>query len=236
MKSVFITGMGSGLGIHLCETYLRAGYRVFGCDVIASSKEYETLKEEFGPSVLLFGGVDVQSTPAIRECAARVGGMTESIDVLINNAAIFTENSDRRLEDFDVDDSLRMLNINALGPLRVVKAFLPLVEEGEEKVIANISSDAGSISMQGDTITRYGYCMSKCALNMQTVILQRYLRDRGIRFLLIFPGWMRTAMGGPNATVDPGVSAAQIYDLVQRYKGVFNGDMFMDYMGNHMDW
>lgn len=236
MKKAFITGMGSGLGLHLCRTYLEAGYQVYGCD-LAQSAEYLELKELYGPRVELYTGIDVQFTPCIVECAKHVGRSTDSIDVLINNAGIFTKNSNLVLEEFDVDDSYRVLNINALGPLRVTKAFLPLVQNSEEKVILNITSEAGSISSHNKKyVSRYDYCMSKCALNMQTAILQRYLKDRGIKLLAIFPGWLKTAMGGPSATVEPSESARHIFGLVQAYKGKPDGDIFMDYLGNHYDW
>jgi NAD(P)-dependent dehydrogenase (short-subunit alcohol dehydrogenase family) len=236
MKKTFITGMGSGLGLHLCRTYLEAGYQVFGCDLVQSG-EYEALKERYGRQVELYTGVDVQFTESVNKCAEQVGKRTDSIDVLINNAGIITKNSGMVLEEFDIDDSYRVLNVNALGPLRVTKAFLPLVQSSEEKVILNISSEAGSISSHNKKyVSRYDYCMSKCALNMQTVILQRYLKDRGIKMLAVFPGWMRTAMGGANAAVDPADSARHIFDLVQAYKGKLDGDIFMDYLGNHYDW
>lgn len=78
--------------------------------------------------------------------------------------------------------------------------------------------------------------MSKCSVNMQSVILQRYLKDRGIKLLAVYPGSMKTAMGGPNAKVDPADSARHIFDLVQQYKGKVDADIFMDYLGNHWDW
>ena len=70
----------------------------------------------------------------------------------------------------------------------MAQKFLPLVRNGEGKTIVNISSEAGSLSTHNDYINRYDYCMSKAALNMQSVILQRYLRPEGIRVVAIHPG------------------------------------------------
>lgn len=75
-----------------------------------------------------------------------------------------------------------------------------------KKVIVNISSEAGSIG-ECWRDREFDYCMSKAALNMQSVLLQKYLKSEGIKVLAIHPGWMRTDMGGAEADISPDTSA-----------------------------
>lgn len=81
---------------------------------------------------------------------------------------------------------LQLYETNTLGPLRVVEAFLPLLDMGEMKRLCFITSDAGSINACGST-SSYGYRMSKAALNMGVKILFNRLRPEGYTFRLYSP-------------------------------------------------
>jgi NAD(P)-dependent dehydrogenase (short-subunit alcohol dehydrogenase family) len=94
---------------------------------------------------------------------------------------------------------LKDYDVNALGPLRVVEAFLPLTQRSDMKRLAFISSEAGSIN-RSERKGWFGYCMSKTALNMAAGILFNRLRPEGYTFRLYYPGWMRTYMRGAKAT------------------------------------
>jgi NAD(P)-dependent dehydrogenase (short-subunit alcohol dehydrogenase family) len=99
----------------------------------------------------------------------------------------------------------RLYDVNALGPLRVVEAFLPLLERGQGKRLCFVSSEAGSIARARRT-SWFGYCMSKAALNMAVKILFNDLRPRGYTFRLYHPGWIRSYMSGEKnmeATLEP---------------------------------
>jgi NAD(P)-dependent dehydrogenase (short-subunit alcohol dehydrogenase family) len=126
------------------------------------------------------------------------------------------------------------MEVNAFGPLRVVQQFLSLLEHGEQKLIFNISSEAGSIA-DCRRESQFAYCMSKAALNMQSRILHNYLKPRGFRVLAVHPGWMRTNMGGPAASISPNESAAGILQLARRE---WNADdpIYMDYEGQPLPW
>ncbi len=94
----------------------------------------------------------------------------------------------------------RLFRVNALGPLRVVEAFLPLLEASELKRLCFVSSEAGSVN-RAERKSWFGYCASKTALNMGVRLLFNRLRPRGFTFRLYHPGWMRTYMSGDKNTV-----------------------------------
>lgn len=60
--------------------------------------------------------------------------------------------------------------------------------------------------------------------------------EQGVRFLLIHPGWMRTAMGSQRASLEPMDSAKGIYALVEKEKHKLDNDLFMDYNGTPRPW
>jgi NAD(P)-dependent dehydrogenase (short-subunit alcohol dehydrogenase family) len=77
--------------------------------------------------------------------------------------------------------------------------------------------------------------MSKAALNMQSRILQNYLRPRGFKVLAVHPGWMRTNMGGPNASISPDESAEGIFQLALK-EWTADDPIYVDYRGVPLPW
>lgn len=234
VKHVVITGAGGGLGTQLTKLYCERGWFVYGYG--RSENDATRAAEAAYAGLYAFSSLNVMDTDAVNAAAERLRAETEHIDVLINAAGILTKNGEKHLEDFDVDDSLRVFDINALGPLRMTKAFLPLLKKGETRVLVNISSEAASMQTNNNYIRRYDYCMSKAAVNMQSVILQRYLQPDGIKVLAVHPGWMQTEMGGKRAPIHPSVSAAGIMELVERYSHNLDSPIFMDYNGTPRPW
>jgi NAD(P)-dependent dehydrogenase (short-subunit alcohol dehydrogenase family) len=105
------------------------------------------------------------------------------------------------------------MHVNLLGPIRVNNAFLPYLTSGGR--IINVSSRMGQLTGGSDG---YGpaYCMSKVSLNMYTQLLAADLRDRRIMVDSFHPGWAKTDMGGPRATVEPQDSAQTALFLATR--------------------
>jgi NAD(P)-dependent dehydrogenase (short-subunit alcohol dehydrogenase family) len=206
-SSVFITGTDHGLGRALVDRFLTEGWSVFAgrlelCTAGAAAR---------GERGLVEVPLDVRDLTSVRDAARAVGERTPSLDFLVNNAGVHPSR-ETRVEDVDFEAARDVLDVNALGPLRVTQQFLALLERGARKVIVNVSSEAGSLA----TCTRGGefaYCMSKAALNMQTRLLQNGLGSRGFRVFSVHPGWMRTPMSVPEAPLDPAQSAARIYAL-----------------------
>ncbi len=234
MKYVVITGAGGGLGSELARLYLERGDAVEGIDLMETDRAARTEKEY--PDRYRFTCADITSDGQVNAAAAAVAQRTNRIDLLINAAGVLTKNGENRLEDFDIGDSLRVFDINALGPLRVTKAFLSLLKKGEDRVLVDISSEAGSMQTNNNYVRRYDYCMSKAAVNMQCVILQRYLRPDGIKVLAVHPGWIQTDMGGARATVPTRESACGIAALAEKYAHQLDNPIYFDYNGTPRPW
>jgi NAD(P)-dependent dehydrogenase (short-subunit alcohol dehydrogenase family) len=228
---VLITGASKGLGYSLTELYLSKGHLV----IATYRKNLENLEKIKENKNLLLYKMDVSDEETVKTAYEYIGNKVKYIDILINNAAIYIEDKSKTIENIDIENVIQTLNVNSIGPLRVLKYFYPLVEKGFKKLIINISSEAGSISNCWRD-REYGYCMSKSALNMLSAILQNYSKNKGIKVLSIHPGWMRTDMGGPNADISPEESAEGIFNLSLKEWDVNDKNIYMDYKGNIMTW
>lgn len=229
--TVFITGASKGLGFSLTKLYLEKGHKV----IATYRKNLEKLEEVKNHSNLILYQMDVSDENSVKNAFDFLKDKISHIDILINNAAVYLEDKTKTIENVNIEEAIITLNINSIGPLRVLKYFYSFVERGNKKLIINVSSEAGSISNCWRD-REYAYCMSKSALNMLSAILQNYSIPKGIKVLAIHPGWMRTDMGGPNADIAPEEAAEGIYNLSMKNWNVSDKNIYMDYKGNLMTW
>lgn len=133
-------------------------------------------------------GIDVTSDDSVTELVKRLQGTT--IDVLINNAGIIEANS---LDDLDFESLERQFRVNAVAPLRVTKALLPMIPQGGKIIL--MTSRMGSIE-DNTSGGFYGYRMSKTALSMAGKSLAEDLKPRQIAVGILHPGMVQTRMTG----------------------------------------
>lgn len=234
-KGVLVTGADTGLGLSLSRRFLQGGFVVFA-GVYRSDAKLRELAKEYGDALTLIS-LDVADMVSVREATQKVAERTHALDMVINNAGIhLVKNPSQLLEqlDFDNQQFQQTMEVNAFGPLRIVQQFLPLLENGERKLIINISSEAGSIA-DCRRENQFAYCMSKAALNMQSRILHNYLKPRGFKVLAVHPGWMRTNMGGPDAPLAADESAEGIFQLAMR-QWTTDDPIYMNYHGVPLPW
>lgn len=234
-QTVLVTGADEGLGFSLAAKFLEEGFRVFAGQYEEGRGDLAGLAGDAGDRLVVVP-LDVADEGSVRRAAEMVAGQTEALDVLVNNAAIYPENVRAPLEELDLsaESVLFTIQVNSLGPLRVIKHFLSLVEEGARKMILNVSSEAGGIA-DCRRKQEYIYCMSKTALNMGCKILQNAVIERGIKVLAVHPGWMRTRMGGPDADLHPDESAAGIVALALG-EWELDGPMYVNHDGTERRW
>ena len=143
-----------------------------------------------------------------------------SLDILINSAgtdarAFGAGQNDRGPFDLDAETFNAVINVNVTGPMLVTRHFLPLLRQGEDPIILNVSSQLGSIQVGGRTGRDTSYCVSKAALNMYSLKAADALRSDGIAVVMLHPGWVQTDMGGENAAMTADESASAIANTVQ---------------------
>jgi len=181
MATWLVTGANRGIGLELCAQLAARGERVLAACRQASAGLA-------GLGVELHEGLEVRDDAAAAALAQRLAGVR--LDVLLHCAGILTRES---LEELDIERIRTQFEVNAIGPLRLTAALLGHLGEGSK--VAIVSSRMGSI---GDNTSggRYGYRMSKAAVNMAGVSLARDLAPRGIAVVLLHPGMVATEMTG----------------------------------------
>ena len=196
MTTTVVTGANRGIGLALCQVAKTRGHEVIAL-CRAASDELRTL------DVRVEEGIDVSDDGVIAQLPERLAGV--SIDVLINNAGVLSQES---LDDLDLPRIRRQFEINSLGPLRVTTALLPSLGPGSK--VAIVTSRMGSIADNGSGGS-YGYRMSKAAVNAAGVSLARDLAPREIALILLHPGWIRTGMTGQRGNADASEAAAGLW-------------------------
>lgn len=233
MKTVLITGAGRGLGLSLAKECLIRGYTVLAM----ARRENDELKElvKNNPNKIYYIYGDVTNHASIKKARIQAEKYCESIDVLINNVGIWLDWERLELdhERFDCDMLLEEFDANAVGPVRIVREFLDMVKKSNLKMILNISSEAGSIGMHSWRKGEYAYCMSKAALNMASKIMDFSYSEQGVKVYAVDPGWMKTDMGGPNATSEPSESALDLMNLAEGERKPF---IYCNRKGELYEW
>ncbi|MDR1538004.1 MAG: SDR family NAD(P)-dependent oxidoreductase [Clostridiales bacterium] len=231
-KTALISGTSRGLGIALVEIYLRSGWSVFAGARDISGPNLKALKETYKDALTLVE-MDISSTESVKAAAKLIKESAPTLNVIINNAATSDREGAKPIEEMDVDACLRVYNVNALGALRVIQAFLDYAGEGGLSVIANISSEAGSME-NCHRDSGMDYAMSKAALNMGSVLVQRRLKDKKMKILSIHPGWVQSRPAPPKADFEPLEAALNIYNTINSFDGTVEGPVFINHDGNPM--
>ena len=204
LTHVLITGANRGLGLALTREYLARGdhYRVLACCRRPSAApELEQLRAAH-PKNLHVLRLEVSLGRAAKATAEAAADLLPRLDVLINNAGLAPGNPEDTLADLDLPNAREAFNINAIGPVRITRAFLPLLRRrGAGAKVVNISSGLGSLTKEGEPGDRpwYVYAATKAALNKFTRLMARELGAEGMIVVAMTPGWVRTDMGGPDA-------------------------------------
>lgn len=191
-KIALVTGGNRGIGLEICRQLAEKGLTV----ILTSrdlSKGERTAASLQGRVVVR--QLDVTDDAQTLELAGAMKAEFGVLDVLVNNAGISI--GSKGIPDADLSTIREIMETNFFGPIRVTKAFLPLLRRSRDARVINISSGMGALS---DLNGGYaGYRLSKAGLNAQTILLANDLRGSGIKVNAVCPGWVRTDMGGRSA-------------------------------------
>jgi NAD(P)-dependent dehydrogenase (short-subunit alcohol dehydrogenase family) len=149
-----------------------------------------------GNGQVSFLQIDVTDQDSIKRAAEEFGKQSDRLDALVNNAGILLDD-DKNIVEVSRDTFETTLRTNTLGALLVSQAFSRFLKKSEAPRIVNVSSGGGQLDGGADGWAP-AYCISKTALNGTTVQLAAALPNFAINS--VCPGWVRTDMGGSNAT------------------------------------
>ncbi|MBP3645350.1 MAG: SDR family NAD(P)-dependent oxidoreductase [Clostridia bacterium] len=189
MNTVFVTGADRNIGLEIAREFLKRGWFVYAGRYIMDLGYLEELKAEY-PETMEIVDADVSSRESLLAAAETVKGKTGTLDMLVHNAAAFGDHA----AEPDFSRFWIPYNVNAIGAIRLVQAFLPLMQEGMKR-LCFVSSEAGVVSVAHRTEVS-SYCMSKTALNMALRLMFNQLQPKGWTFRLFHPGWVRSAKDG----------------------------------------
>lgn len=216
-QTVVVTGANKGIGLEFC-----AHYKSKGATVIAVCRSVSEPLQALDVEVV--EGVDVSTDQGIGHLTEVLNG--RSIDILINNAGIF---SNETLADLDFSAVSRQFEVNAVGPLRVTHALQGQLNRGAK--VALVTSRMGSIT-DNTSGAYYGYRMSKAALNAAGMSLANDLKPKGVAVAILHPGFVQTSMVGYAGDISPATAAERlaqrIEELTLESSGTFwhsNGDV-----------
>jgi NAD(P)-dependent dehydrogenase (short-subunit alcohol dehydrogenase family) len=179
MSNFLVTGANRGIGLEYCRQLQARGNQVIAV-CRTPSPELESL------GLRVVAGIELTDEADLAALVEHLEGLP--LQGAILNAGIL-ENT--RLDNLDADSLRRQFEVNALAPLRLVRALIPKLEQGSK--LALMSSRMGSID-DNSSGGSYGYRMSKVALNMAGKSLATDLRPRGIAVAILHPGLVRTGM------------------------------------------
>jgi NAD(P)-dependent dehydrogenase (short-subunit alcohol dehydrogenase family) len=229
MPSILIAGASRGIGFELARQYAADGWQVIG-----------TCRDAKAESALRALGVeprrlDVSDAGQLTALAASLAGT--SLDVFIHSAGVYgpdrSESNGGGLAPPDEQAFEEVMRVNVLAPMRSMAAIGPLVARAGGRLVC-LSSSMGSITQMSGT---YGwlYRTSKAALNAALKCAAVELGRKGVVCLALHPGWVRTDMGGPNASIDVGTSVTGMRRVIAAARKTDNG-RFLDYTGAEIPW
>jgi len=234
-RCVLVTGSCSGIGLATAMQFARRDdCLVVVCgltaeDLAAARRAFE---EESLQAVYL--PLDLREDESIRSLQADLTLESLQPAVLVNNAAVMPpflpEPTEPDFFALDADRLREVLEVNMIGTMRLCRAFVPgMLEAGYGRVV-NVASEAASLTRMLEDPWPYSpsYRMSKVGVNALTRLLAREVAGRGVLVNSVCPGWVRTAMGGEDALLDPVEATRTILYLADLPDDGPNGGFFSD--------
>ena len=231
MPIALITGASRGLGFEFVRQYVDDGWRVFAaCRDPKSASELQRLAKDAGGQLTIVV-MDVTDSKSVHAAAAQLKNV--AIDLIVNCAGI-TGVSGQKVGKIDYDSWAHVFDVNAMGPMRVIESFTDQIARSERRLVVTITSGMGSIgdNTSGGSIA---YRSSKAAVNMAMKSAAIDLASMRITCVVVNPGWVRTDMGGPHATLTPEESVTALRRLIEKL-GPEQSGKFFHYDGSEYPW
>jgi short-subunit dehydrogenase len=219
MKTYLITGASRGIGLEFCKQLSEQNQNVIAV-CRTPTDELKAL------NVQIESDIDVSKEPDIKTLAERL--KNKPIDVLINNAGIMLNES---INNMDFDQIREQFEVNTLAPINISLTLLPNLKSGSKIIF--ITSRMGSL---GDNTSgsRYGYRISKAAVNMAAISLSHDLKEQGIAIGIFHPGMVSTDMTAHQG-IQPAESVRLLLSRIQELN-LTNSGQFQHANGEILPW
>jgi NAD(P)-dependent dehydrogenase (short-subunit alcohol dehydrogenase family) len=218
-KHVLITGGNRGIGLALGKKLLAEGYAV---TLTSRTGKIDGLEH----SSLQMLKMEITDLHSIKAAAGELKARVRNIDILVNNAGIANDPYDILPE---YEKFRRTIDVNLTGLVFFNEAVLDQVASGGH--IINITSDMGLLSQAQSNGPAYR--ISKAAVNMYTKMLSQRVEEKNIRVTAAHPGWVRTNVGGEDASMDVEWCADGLYRLILdckrsgEFRNIYTGDCYL---------
>jgi NAD(P)-dependent dehydrogenase (short-subunit alcohol dehydrogenase family) len=228
-KQILLVGASRGLGLAMAAEFLKKGWNVVGTVRGSGRTELHDLADEH-PGRIEIESLDITELNQIAALHDRLSG--RSFDILFHNAGIADASPHQSIAEVSTEEFVRVLVTNALSPMRVIEGLQDLVSAAG--LIGIMSSGQGSIS-NNERGGAEVYRGSKAALNqfMRCYAARNAGEPRAL--MLMAPGWIRTALGGPNAPFSIEETIPKVVDLLLSQQGK-PGLQFLDREGRAVAW
>ncbi|HET8700649.1 MAG TPA: SDR family NAD(P)-dependent oxidoreductase [Nitrococcus sp.] len=216
-RIALVTGANRGLGLETARQLARRGYKTVltSRDALQGKAAADKLQSE--ALDVGYHPLDVTRAQSMQRLAEFLDNAFGRLDVLINNAGIFPEQalahgarSAPGILEMPLESLRENLQTNAFGPLRLIQLIVPLMRRHGYGRIVNISSGYGQLARMGRGFPAYR--MSKAMLNVTTCLVAAELESENIKINSVDPGWVRTRMGGTQASHSPAEAAEWVLE------------------------
>jgi NAD(P)-dependent dehydrogenase (short-subunit alcohol dehydrogenase family) len=233
MQNIFITGANRGIGLGFAWYYLTHEARVFaGCRTPQQAARLKELQAQYGDKLVIVP-LEVTDEDSIRKAQQMISGVTDRLDVVINNAGVL--HTSHNLSEVTTEGLSDSFAVNAIAPMMVAKHFAALLQAGDTPKLVNITMPTPPITKWTRT-ENHAYIASRYATNALTKMLALELGSKGIITVALHPGYLQTDMNHYSAEAVPveagiGAAAGVIDGLTMEQ----NGLCFLS-NGNAYDW
>jgi uncharacterized oxidoreductase len=206
-NTILITGGARGIGFHLAKALVGLGNKV----VITGRDPANLAKAEQAVPGLKTIRSDAGAVKDIEALRATVARDFPELNVLVNNAGIMrTVNLHKPVDS--LEDLTREIEVNLMGPIRMVAAFLPLLKQRPEAAILNVSSGLAFVPLPTSPI----YCATKAGLHSYTRSLRVQLKGTNVKVFDLAPPATETELltSGSDPEDLKGISVMKVEDLV----------------------
>ena len=226
--TLLITGSNRNIGLEFVKQYSEKNW-----NIIATTRQPETSLElntfaKDKPNIVV-EKLDVTDNEDISALAKKYSNQT--IDLLLSNAALTPRyrSSFKKISGVEEDITRQSFEINALGLLKIIQAFIPNVKKSQNGKIIALSSKASSFGERLKIPMMYSYAMSKSALNSMMYTLSFETKKQGITAVVLSPGMVNTTPGIklPGA-IETQESVTKMVELIEEINMDDNGK-FIDY-------